>query len=155
MKLLNLPIDVTYRLLRVFENDQATDVCSNCNMPIRRVAVIESFNGVYAVGVDCATTLTTQAGSNHHLAQQLKVAKREITRIVKAKKLLAQGATATLFGKYLVVCYSEGGYSKYYETVPMFTDPSTQLAQELTAKYNDAPRLTCLADCRNYATAIN
>lgn len=154
MRMLNLPIDVSYTLLDVNDCGEVVTACDNCGLPIRNVATIQSNNGKYGVGVDCASTLCTEANNGYALEQQLKLAKREISRISKAKRLIARGGTATLFGKNIVVCYQEDNSNKWFEVVPMFKTASTSLPSQLAELYANAPRLTCLADSRNYSTAL-
>ena len=154
MKLLNLPIDVKYTLIDVFDAGEVVACCANCSMPIRNVATIESVNGKYDVGVDCAESLCRNADTSLASMQQIKLVKREIARVSKAKRLIARGGTPTLFGKNVVVCYQGDNYNQWLEVVPMFKTAVTSIPQQLAEQYSGAPRLSCLNDARNYATAL-
>lgn len=157
MKLLNLPIDVKYTLIDVFDAGEVVACCANCNMPIRNVATIESVNGKYDVGVDCAESLCRNADTSLASMQQIKLVKREIARVSKAKRLIARGGTPTLAcrGTVVVVAYQEDNSNKWFETVQVFRTAVTSLPMQLATEYANAPRLTCLNDARNYATALS
>lgn len=155
MKLLNLPIDVSYKLIDVTDCNEIVGCCSNCSLPIRNVAIIESSNGKYSVGVDCASTLCMKANKSYVVEQQLKLVKREIQRISKAKLLIKRGATPTLFGNSVVICYKEDNSNKWFEVVPMFKTAITSMPIQLAKLYANAPKLTCLDDSRNYATCLS
>jgi uncharacterized protein YccT (UPF0319 family) len=146
MKLLNLPIDVKYTLIDVYDAQEVQTVCSNCFMPIRNIATIESVNGKYGVGVDCAESLCRNADTSLASMQQIKLVKREIAR----------GGTPTLIckGTNVVVCYQADNSNLWFETVPVFKTAVTSLPAQLATQYSDAPRLTCLNDAKNYATAL-
>jgi len=156
MKLLNLPIDVKYTFIDVYDAQEVQTVCSNCFMPIRNIATIESVNGKYSVGVDCAESLCRSADTSLASMQKIKLVKREVARVSKAKRLIARGGTPTLIckGTNVVVCYQADNSNLWFETVPVFKTAVTSLPAQLAAQYSDAPQLTCLNDAKNYATAL-
>ena len=157
MRLLQLPIDVKYALVDIQDCGEIATTCANCALPIRNIATIKSINGTYSTGVDCAESLVLNANKNFTNMQQIKLVKREIQRVSKAKRLIARGGTPTLFGNgytNLVVCYQDDNSNKWFEVVQMFKTPLTSLPQQLANKYHNAPKLTCLNDARQYATAL-
>lgn len=141
MRLLNLPIDVNYELTDVSTDCETT--CSNCNMYITNVATIQSVNGQYTVGLDCASTLCKQAGNQYKLEQSIKTVKREIAQVNKAKRLIKDGGKPFVWGDHLLVGYDH----KVFMVRQMFKDSTTDLEAKLISQLNPT-QVDCIAQAQ-------
>jgi len=85
----NVPVDKTYSMKEVYLSDG--QVCDNCSMIIKNVAVIESEGGefTYEIGLDCADALTSISSMEVLEAKkQLNRKRRFIRSLLAAKSII-------------------------------------------------------------------
>ena len=89
----NVPVNKTYSLYETYISDG--QVCENCSMIIKNVAVIKSDdNDSYAIGLDCAEALTSIP------ALEILEAKKQINRKRRFIKALMQSKSIIIDKKH-------------------------------------------------------
>lgn len=138
----NLPIDVNYKIIDFAVFEDGYGACQNCNRVIVNVATVEDANGKrYDVGLNCAETLSGEAGIHLKESVEVKQIKKELRILRLVKRLAKEGLLVPALETLEDPFRQNWFFAKDNGTLYMWITPSSQVMTKIIEVLANQPEI--------------